>query len=156
MIYERRHTRDDRRLRRHRERRADVRGVLTIVALSSIGAAGHERLRRRVPRAGRLVPDVSGADGRRGDRRDPRRGVPALGDPADLFNPLDKPENEHFPDLNWRELGLLVPLVAAIIWLGVYPKPVLAAWSRGRRSSCSTVRDARGDARRRGRDAGGR
>ena len=42
-----------------------------------------------------------------------------------LFNPLDKPENEHIPDLNRRELLLLAPLVAGIIWLGVYPAPVL-------------------------------
>ncbi|HKO16901.1 MAG TPA: NADH-quinone oxidoreductase subunit M [Gemmatimonadaceae bacterium] len=42
-----------------------------------------------------------------------------------LFNPLDKAENEHMPDLNRRELALMVPLVAAIIWLGVYPAPVL-------------------------------
>ncbi len=42
-----------------------------------------------------------------------------------LFNPLDKPENTHLPDLNKRELALLVPLLAVIIWLGVYPAPVL-------------------------------
>jgi NADH-quinone oxidoreductase subunit M len=42
-----------------------------------------------------------------------------------LFNALDKPINEHVPDLNRRELLLLAPLVAVIIWLGVYPKPVL-------------------------------
>jgi NADH-quinone oxidoreductase subunit M len=42
-----------------------------------------------------------------------------------LFNPLDKTENEHVPDLNRRELAMLVPLIAAIIWLGVYPAPVL-------------------------------
>lgn len=42
-----------------------------------------------------------------------------------LFNSLDKPENAHLPDLNKRELALLVPLIAAIIWLGVYPAPVL-------------------------------
>jgi NADH-quinone oxidoreductase subunit M len=42
-----------------------------------------------------------------------------------LFNPLSKPENEHIPDLNRRELALLLPLVAVIIWLGVYPAPVL-------------------------------
>ena len=42
-----------------------------------------------------------------------------------LFNALDKPENAHIPDLNRRELLIMVPLVAAIIWLGVYPKPVL-------------------------------
>jgi NADH-quinone oxidoreductase subunit M len=42
-----------------------------------------------------------------------------------LFNPLSKPENEHIPDLNRRELALLMPLIAAIVWLGVYPQPVL-------------------------------
>ena len=42
-----------------------------------------------------------------------------------LFNPLDKKENEHIPDLNRRELALMIPLVAGIIWLGVYPQPVL-------------------------------
>ena len=42
-----------------------------------------------------------------------------------LFNPLDKPENTVLPDLNRRELALLVPMIAVIIWLGVYPAPVL-------------------------------
>ncbi|HWE42138.1 MAG TPA: NADH-quinone oxidoreductase subunit M [Gemmatimonadaceae bacterium] len=42
-----------------------------------------------------------------------------------LFNPLDKPENEHIPDLNARELATMIPLIAVIIWLGVYPAPVL-------------------------------
>jgi NADH-quinone oxidoreductase subunit M len=42
-----------------------------------------------------------------------------------LFNALDKPENEHVSDLNGRELAIMVPIVAAIIWLGVYPAPVL-------------------------------
>ena len=42
-----------------------------------------------------------------------------------LFNPLDKPENEHIPDMNRRELALMAPLLAGIIWLGVYPAPVL-------------------------------
>ena len=42
-----------------------------------------------------------------------------------IFNPLDKPENAHIPDLNRRELLIMVPLVITIIWLGVYPKPVL-------------------------------
>jgi NADH-quinone oxidoreductase subunit M len=42
-----------------------------------------------------------------------------------LFNALDKRENEHVPDLNRRELVLMAPLIAAIIWMGVYPAPVL-------------------------------
>ena len=44
-----------------------------------------------------------------------------------IYNPLVKPENEALKgnDLNWREIGLLTPLLIAILWLGVYPKPVL-------------------------------
>jgi NADH-quinone oxidoreductase subunit M len=42
-----------------------------------------------------------------------------------LFNALDKPVNEHVPDLSGRELALMIPLVAGILWLGVYPAPVL-------------------------------
>jgi NADH-quinone oxidoreductase subunit M len=42
-----------------------------------------------------------------------------------LFNPLDKAENRHLPDLNWREVGMLVPLSALILWMGVYPAPFL-------------------------------
>ncbi|MDB4898927.1 MAG: hypothetical protein JWN53_735, partial [Gemmatimonadetes bacterium] len=42
-----------------------------------------------------------------------------------LFNALDKTENEHVSDLNRRELALMLPLLAGIIWLGVYPAPVL-------------------------------
>ena len=42
-----------------------------------------------------------------------------------LFNPLDKPINEHIPDLNGREMAIMIPLVVAMLWLGVYPAPVL-------------------------------
>jgi NADH-quinone oxidoreductase subunit M len=42
-----------------------------------------------------------------------------------IYNPLTKPENKILPDLNWREIGLLLPLLFAIVWLGVYPAPVL-------------------------------
>jgi NADH-quinone oxidoreductase subunit M len=42
-----------------------------------------------------------------------------------LFNKLDKPENAAIPDLNRRELAVMLPLIAGIIWLGVYPQPVL-------------------------------
>jgi NADH-quinone oxidoreductase subunit M len=43
-----------------------------------------------------------------------------------IFNPLDKAENEHLTDLTARELCVLLPLVAGMVWLGLYPKPVLA------------------------------
>ncbi len=42
-----------------------------------------------------------------------------------FFGPLDKEENIKLKDLNTRETWSLMPLVAIVIWLGVYPKPVL-------------------------------
>ncbi len=42
-----------------------------------------------------------------------------------FFGPLNNEENKKLTDLNGRELTALIPLVAIVIWLGVYPKPVL-------------------------------
>ncbi|HEX6615382.1 MAG TPA: NADH-quinone oxidoreductase subunit M, partial [Gemmatimonadales bacterium] len=42
-----------------------------------------------------------------------------------LFNRLDKPENERMTDLTLRELVVMVPLVLGIVWIGLYPAPVL-------------------------------
>ena len=42
-----------------------------------------------------------------------------------IYNPLAKPENAALKDLNWREVGLLLPFIAGIFWLGLYPAPVL-------------------------------
>ncbi len=42
-----------------------------------------------------------------------------------LYNPLDKHENEKLLDLTPRELAVLLPLLACIVWIGVYPKPFL-------------------------------
>jgi len=43
-----------------------------------------------------------------------------------FFGPLTNKANEKLLDLNGKELMSLVPLVAIVVWLGVYPKPVLA------------------------------
>jgi NADH-quinone oxidoreductase subunit M len=42
-----------------------------------------------------------------------------------FFNPLVHPENRSLKDVDARELAVLVPLVAAMIWMGVYPQPIL-------------------------------
>jgi NADH-quinone oxidoreductase subunit M len=42
-----------------------------------------------------------------------------------IFNPLDKPDNEKLTDLSRRELAVLVPLLIGIVWLGLFPGPVL-------------------------------
>jgi len=42
-----------------------------------------------------------------------------------IFNRLDNPENERLTDLNRRELAVLIPLIVGIVWLGLFPGPVL-------------------------------
>jgi NADH-quinone oxidoreductase subunit M len=39
--------------------------------------------------------------------------------------PVDKPENEKLIDLGLRETAILVPIAALVLFLGIYPKPVL-------------------------------
>jgi NADH-quinone oxidoreductase subunit M len=56
-----------------------------------------------------------------------------------LFSPLDKPENAKLPDLNWRELGVLAPLLVAIVWLGLDPAPVLHRTEGAATAFVSTV-----------------
>ena len=35
------------------------------------------------------------------------------------------PKNKTLQDLNWREIGLIAPLVFLMVFMGVYPKPFL-------------------------------
>src|SRR3954454_8500764 len=42
-----------------------------------------------------------------------------------IFNRLDDRENEHLTDLTPRELAIMLPLIVGIVWLGLYPAPVL-------------------------------
>src|SRR5215218_1333839 len=42
-----------------------------------------------------------------------------------IFNRLDNPENEGLKDLSRRELAVLLPLIVGIVWLGLFPGPVL-------------------------------
>jgi NADH-quinone oxidoreductase subunit M len=43
-----------------------------------------------------------------------------------IFGPLNNPENQRIKDLNGREILLLVPVVALIILMGIYPQPFLS------------------------------
>jgi len=42
-----------------------------------------------------------------------------------MFGKVTNPANEKLPDLNVREWACLLPLVAAALWIGIYPAPVL-------------------------------
>lgn len=42
-----------------------------------------------------------------------------------IYNKLDKRENESLTDLSARELVVMVPLLLGILWMGLYPAPIL-------------------------------
>lgn len=43
-----------------------------------------------------------------------------------FFGPVTNEANKNLKDLNGSEVAAFIPLVALVIWLGVYPKPVLS------------------------------
>jgi NADH-quinone oxidoreductase subunit M len=51
-----------------------------------------------------------------------------------IFNSLDNPENKGLKDLSLREALVLLPLVLGIVWLGLYPRPVLQRMEPSARS----------------------
>ena len=42
-----------------------------------------------------------------------------------FFGRVTRPENRRLLDLNWREIGLLLPLLALMLYMGAYPRPFL-------------------------------
>jgi len=42
-----------------------------------------------------------------------------------VFGGITRKANRSIPDLNRREIGILLPLILIILWLGIYPRPVL-------------------------------
>ena len=42
-----------------------------------------------------------------------------------LFGKITNEKNRHLTDLNWREIGLLAPLLLLMVLMGVYPAPFL-------------------------------
>src|SRR6266576_2859586 len=59
-----------------------------------------------------------------------------------IYNPLDKHENEKLTDLTPRELAVLLPLLAVILWIGVYPQPILRRMEPSAREFIQLVRPA--------------
>lgn len=43
-----------------------------------------------------------------------------------MFGSVTNAANEHLPDLNFREMATLLPLVFLAFWIGIYPKPFFA------------------------------
>jgi NADH-quinone oxidoreductase subunit M len=60
-----------------------------------------------------------------------------------IYNKLDKPENENLPDLSKREVLVLAPLLACILWIGLYPKPLLDRIDASTQQLITTVQEHR-------------
>jgi NADH-quinone oxidoreductase subunit M len=57
-----------------------------------------------------------------------------------IFNRLDKAENQGLTDLTARELVIMLPLLAGIVWLGLFPGPVLRRMEPAARRYVEMVR----------------
>jgi NADH-quinone oxidoreductase subunit M len=42
-----------------------------------------------------------------------------------VFHGTPEGDNAKFPEMTWAERALMLPLVVLVVFLGVYPKPVL-------------------------------
>jgi NADH-quinone oxidoreductase subunit M len=42
-----------------------------------------------------------------------------------VFGKLENPHNKELKDLNKREVGLLIPILLFIVWIGIYPSTFL-------------------------------
>ena len=42
-----------------------------------------------------------------------------------IFGKLEKEDLKSMMDLNWREIGIMVPLVVLVFWMGIYPSSFL-------------------------------
>ena len=54
-----------------------------------------------------------------------------------FFGKITNPNNKRLLDLNWREIGLLAPLLFLMVFMGVYPRPFLDATQK----SVSAIRE---------------
>ncbi len=59
-----------------------------------------------------------------------------------LYHRVTHPENEKLIDLSRRELMVLAPLLICIVWIGVYPKPILERTERSAAAFVMHVRQA--------------
>jgi NADH-quinone oxidoreductase subunit M len=59
-----------------------------------------------------------------------------------FFNRLTNPLNEGIGDLSLRELAVIGPLIAAMIWVGLYPAPLLKRTESAARSYVEMVEPA--------------
>jgi NADH-quinone oxidoreductase subunit M len=124
MIYDRRHTRLISELNGLQKSMPLLAGVFTVVMLSSVGLPGLNGfvgeflvlIGTFVTRRWWAVVAATGVI---------LAAVYLLWAYQRVFHGEPSEENRDLPDMTWRERGVMLPLVALIVFLGVYPKPVL-------------------------------
>jgi NADH-quinone oxidoreductase subunit M len=124
MIYERRHTREISALKGLQKAAPVLAGVFTVVMLSSIGLPGLNGF------VGEFLILVGSFLTRRWFTIIAATGVILaalylLWAYQRVFHGEPDADNADMPDLTWREGLVMAPLLMLIVFLGVYPKPML-------------------------------
>jgi NADH-quinone oxidoreductase subunit M len=124
MIYDRRHTREIAALKGLQKSAPIMAGVFTVVMLSSIGLPGLNGF------AGEFLILVGSFLTRRWFTVIAAAGVILaaiylLWAYQRVFHGEPDDENATMPDMTWREGLVMAPLLGLIVFLGVYPKPML-------------------------------
>ena len=124
MIYDRRHTREIAGLRGLQKSAPIFAGVFTVVMLSSIGLPGLNGF------AGEFLILVGSFLTRRWWAVVAAAGVILaalylLWAYQRVFHGEPDDDNASFPEMSWREGAIMAPLLGLIVFLGVYPKPML-------------------------------
>jgi NADH-quinone oxidoreductase subunit M len=124
MIYERRHTRQISELGGLQRSAPILAGVFTLVMLSSVGLPGLNGfvgeflilLGTFLTHRWWAVVATSGVI---------LAAVYLLWAYQRVFHGEPEGDNATMPDMTWAERAVMLPLIVAIVFLGVYPKPVL-------------------------------
>jgi NADH-quinone oxidoreductase subunit M len=124
MIYDRRHTREISALKGLQKSAPIFAGVFTVIMLSSIGLPGLNGF------AGEFLILVGSFLTRRWWTVAAAAGVILaalylLWAYQRVFHGEADGDNKTFPELSWREGFVMAPLLGLVVFLGVYPKPVL-------------------------------
>ncbi len=56
-----------------------------------------------------------------------------------IFGPLKNKENEKLTDLSSREIAIFVPLLALMLIMGLYPKPLLTCMEKSVEATLARV-----------------
>jgi NADH-quinone oxidoreductase subunit M len=124
FIYDRRHTREIAKLKGLQKAAPVMAGVFTVVMLSSIGLPGLNGF------VGEFLILIGSFLTRRWWAVVAAAGVILaalylLWAYQRVFHGEPDEENASFPEMKWSEGLVMAPLIALIVFLGVYPKPVL-------------------------------